>query len=194
MDLKLKDEKFTEFISNHIKLTEPIETPHKLKKLNGNFDAYICGSDQIWTPMIFNPLYYLSFVDDKYKRISYAPSFGVSKIPNNKINKIAKLLDRFKSISVRESNGADIVKALIEKNAEVVLDPTFLMSQSEWDEIVPNIVHSQEEYLLCYFLSENEEYWRVASTIADKYNLKILVIPVTAESCRQPYELFIHRT
>jgi hypothetical protein len=188
MNLTRKNKKFLEFIENYIMLTEPIDTLRKIKNLNGSFEAYICGSDQIWTPAIYNPLYYLSFVKNKFKKISYAPSFGMSSIPKNKVNGIAKQLNNFKHISVRESSGANIIKDLINKDVEVVLDPTLLLTQSNWDEIASNITYNQE-YLLCYFLSENEEYWKVANALADRYNYKIVILPITAESCKQSHEL-----
>ena len=41
-----------------------------------SYDAFICGSDQIWSSYLMNPPYFLSFVPDNKPKIAYAPSFG----------------------------------------------------------------------------------------------------------------------
>ena len=47
------------------------------------YDAYICGSDQIWNPTYASTgaAYFLQFASEK-KRIAFAPSFGLSSIPD----------------------------------------------------------------------------------------------------------------
>ena len=52
--------------------------------LNANFpdfDVCICGSDQVWNPEIttLEP-YYLDFGNNNVGKVSYAASFGISKI------------------------------------------------------------------------------------------------------------------
>ena len=59
----------------------------------------------------YDPHYYLDFVDNDTKKISYAPSFGVSDIYEEGVKKgIEKLLNRFENISVREEQGKEIIK------------------------------------------------------------------------------------
>ncbi len=49
------------------------------------YDAYLTGSDQVWNPNNNNlPVYGLGFVPNNYLKIAYAPSIGVSVIPDNK--------------------------------------------------------------------------------------------------------------
>lgn len=55
---------------------------------NGLFDTFVCGSDQIWAPNVFNDVYMLSFVDDEKKKVSYAASIGLPYIPNEPNRKI----------------------------------------------------------------------------------------------------------
>lgn len=52
---------------------------------NGLFDTFVCGSDQIWAPNVFNDVYMLSFVDDEKEKVSYAASIGLPYIPNELI-------------------------------------------------------------------------------------------------------------
>lgn len=72
------------------------------------------------------------------QRISYASSFGVSILPKERKNEFVKNLEQFKTISVREKQGAKIVGDLTGKRAEVVLDPTLLLDENEWKKVEKN--------------------------------------------------------
>ena len=50
-------------------------------------------------------------------------------------NRDGKFLSGLDNISVREYEGAKIIKDLTGKNAQVVLDPTMLLDKSEWMKI-----------------------------------------------------------
>ncbi|MFR7511687.1 MAG: polysaccharide pyruvyl transferase family protein, partial [Muribaculaceae bacterium] len=110
--LKMRSHRFNDFKVKNMRLSERYTNPEELKGTNGKYDIYISGSDQIWSPMLLNPVFYLSFVEDKYKKIAYAPSFGVSSIPEIKKNKIAEMLNKYDRISVREEQGTKIVNQL----------------------------------------------------------------------------------
>ena len=71
-----KDAAFREFASTYIDETEPVASPAEFEALNSSFDAFVCGSDQVWSPRCFDPRYYLDFIADDKPRIAYAPSFG----------------------------------------------------------------------------------------------------------------------
>ena len=43
-----------------------------VKKCNSKYRLFICGSDQIWAPNVFDPIYFLSFVDYEKPKIAYA--------------------------------------------------------------------------------------------------------------------------
>ncbi len=124
------------------------------------YDAFICGSDQIWSPLSvhLSGYKYLDFAP-KSKRIAYAPSFGVSVIPNYNKRYVKKQIKCFRCISVRENDGAEIVNELIGKNVPVVLDPTMLLSGSSWRKLYQtnsSIVAKKvsNKYILCYFFEE----------------------------------------
>ena len=46
------------------------------------YDAIVCGSDQIWAPNVFDPLYLLAYAPEKTERLSYAVSIGLPSIPD----------------------------------------------------------------------------------------------------------------
>ena len=145
-----------------------------------NFGAFICGSDQIWSPLSVHLSGYkfLNFAPRK-KRIAYAPSFGVAAVPGYNKAFVRKMLLGFDDISVRENQGARIVKDLIGKEPTVVLDPTMLLSEDEWRTLYKDLTPSREreKYALCYFFDEPEK--ETVEQIAEysrENNLKIVVL------------------
>lgn len=104
------------------------------KEIKDHYDCIIAGSDQIWNPLypaLVGSSDLLSFATTS-KRVAYAASFGIEKIPDEKKDEYAKALTDFDFISVREAAGAGIIKALIGKDVPVVLDPVLLLSAEQW--------------------------------------------------------------
>lgn len=147
-------------------------------------DIYICGSDQIWNPMFKNgyndPGYFLNFV--KNNKISYAPSFGVSDIPESAQTNLKELLDSFDYISVRENEGAKIIKKYTEKNAKVVLDPTLLIEAKEWNKIARVPKNLPSDYILCYRFGNSIETNSKIKDIGKMLNLPIIELPLSGIS------------
>lgn len=87
------------------------------------------------------------------KRVSYAASFGVDKIPEEWVDKYKTGLMDFKALSVREDKAVDIVKNTIGLTCCKVLDPTMLLERVEWDKIkkMPTKINGKN-YILTYFL------------------------------------------
>ena len=187
-DITERNKRFEKFIEKNIKLTKLIEKDADLQKLNKDIDCFICGSDQIWNPENLNNIYFLNFVNDKNKKISYAPSFGVSELPRNKKENIREWINRFDRISIREEKGHDILKSLTQKDVQVVVDPTLLLSKKNWEELLinPNI---NEDYILCYFLGDREEYWNQLKRIKNLTGYKVIIIPIKFNSYLQDGEL-----
>ena len=184
-----RTEAFKAFKDKYLNMTKPTQTSSELFLLNKEYDAFICGSDQIWTPKAFNSKYYLDFVAVPEKMVAYAPSFGMSTITDEFIkNRIVEHVKRFKHLSVREEQGAKLLKELCGIEAKVVLDPTLLLSREEWDDysIKTNINSS---YLLCYFLGDNDDYWNHVDMIANKYGLDVVVIPIHTKDYYRGYEI-----
>ena len=179
---------FENFVAYNIDFTQKSQTSSELFKLNETIDCFICGSDQIWNPENFNGVYYLNFVNDKNKKISYAPSFGVGHIPTSKIEEIRQLVNKFDWLSVREDKGASILKELTQKDVEVVVDPTLLLSKTDWGQVSvnPNI---SEDYILCYFLGDRQEYWKAVQNIQRMTKYKVIIIPARFNAYLKKYEI-----
>ncbi len=124
-------------------------------------DAFaIAGSDQIWSPNHFQvnekdaKLFFLQFVPEN-KRYSYAPSFGISKINENKREFFSSNLRKFKKISVREQAGQSIIKDLINIEVPIVPDPVFLLDKNQWrNKLGYSIGGKKGKYILSYFLGK----------------------------------------
>lgn len=191
---KKRNEKFDIFRSKEFSFTHECKTASDLFQLNNEYDAFICGSDQIWSPLVFDTHYYLDFVTNTNKMIAYAPSFGKDEIDDSDIAlEMHRLLNRFVHLSVREDSGCNIVKKLTEKDCEHVLDPSMLLGKNDYDNIINKYVTSNEheKYILCYFLGENEKYWKIIKKFAQKIGLPVRVIPVfNKDYCRKrPFEV-----
>lgn len=101
------------------------------------YTHFICGSDQVWHPAINegDDTYFLANAPEGVKRLSYAPSFGVDEFEPELERKMAVWLARFDAISVREPQGAEIVKRLCGRDATVVCDPTLLLERADYEAI-----------------------------------------------------------
>lgn len=101
-------------------------------KITNKDDIYIVGSDQVWNLDITKgsyKKYFFDFLTENNYRFSYAASFGQSIwTHNSENNEIKSLLEKFASVSVREESGIKICKENFTIDAELVLDPTLLVS------------------------------------------------------------------
>lgn len=178
-----KAELFDSFFKERITETRECKTYPELYMLNDEYNAFVCGSDQIWSPLNYDGNYYLEFVKNSAKAVAYAPSLGVSKIKDDDIKEsIIRNVSRFEHLSVRENLGAKLIKEIAGIDAEVVLDPTLLMTGSEWDKYAnvdkcPEI--KEKEYMICYFLGDADKYMSYVRALSAKAKIPFYVIPVT---------------
>ena len=168
------------FLNDRVTFSGECKTLSELESLNCDYDAFICGSDQIWSPNNFDPHYFLDFVSDPNKLISYAPSIGLPRISDKNVyRQIKNLVSRFKHLSIREEQGADLIYHMIGSKPAVVADPTLLLTFDEWEKTCKGAKSdSDRPYLLAYFLGHEEEHWSEVYRIAKEKNLSVLVIPV----------------
>lgn len=154
---------------------------HQISK--SNFDAFIVGSDQVWRPYYFAyhwPMQdaFLDFCKTwKVKRIAYAPSFGTNTWEYDKelTNKCKGLISHFDAISVREKAGATFCKKYFNKESKVVLDPTFLLSISDYDVLIGK-ENNQCFKLATYILDETPAIKQLIATISQDKELPICEI------------------
>jgi len=176
------------FLQCNANLSQEVRTPEALRALAADFDVIICGSDQIWTPVSFNPEYYLDFAEG-IRKIAYAPSFGVEFIPERKKEKTAQLLKAFDRISVRETHGARMVNELTGITPEVTADPVILLGSGSLEKYAakPDI---SEKYVFCYML-ERMKAFRAAQTCAAQLGIALRCINESTEMPDAPDEIMI---
>ena len=143
---------YSRYILNNDKYSESVE-----KK----YDYFIAGSDQIWNLNYpeNNIIYFLGFIKNNYKKISYAASFGASNIPISIDQRIPKWISEIQFISVREESGKEIVKKISNRDDSVVLlDPTMLLDKNTWNNIEKKPKKFREKkYILTYFLGNQSD-------------------------------------
>lgn len=172
---------FEKFNKDYIKFSDIIidknSIPHDL---SDKYDFFITGSDQVWNPYFDDrttDIDFLTFAEEK-KRISFVASFGVNNIPDNLKEYYIDRLSKFNHISVREHEGAKIVEKLTEKNAEVLIDPTMMLTSDEWGKIAkkPDQLKN-DKYILNYFLGGLSDERRIEiNKIAQENNCKVINI------------------
>ncbi len=176
-----RQRKIDKFKKNNLNISkEKYETLQQIKATPPKYDIYISGSDQIWNPQIVknDDAYLLSFAADNQIKVSYASSFGISSLPENYKGLYKKELSKYKNLSVREETGSKIINDLLRVDAEVVVDPSLLLSKEEWSKLSKK--PSYEGYVLCYHMPGFSKVKKtiniIAKKIAFKNNLKIIHI------------------
>lgn len=120
-----------DFINNNVKAIY-YDSYTSMKNNPPKADYYISGSDQVWHPQLCNQAFFLEFVPEDKKRLSYAASMGVTKIPPNKEEIFRELIMKIDSVSVRETEVASAIGKYTNKEIHVNIDPTFLLEKEKW--------------------------------------------------------------
>lgn len=176
---KERERAFKRFQEKYYRKFSPVYYGYdQLCKCAMNYDSVLVGSDQLWTPGgLATNFYNLMFVPDNVNKISYATSFGVSSIPWYQKGRTKKYLRRINYLSVREVKGAQIVNEISGLKANIVVDPTLLLTKDKWAEAVPEKRLVEEPYIFCYFLGENCIHRDIAEELKTKTGLKIVSTP-----------------
>ena len=155
-----------------------------LKQIADRYDFLICGSDQVWNPDITGEdlNYFFSFCKDDSKKISYAASFGVNELNENFVQAVTSELKKFKSISVREERGAQIVYELLNTNCTIVLDPAMLIEQDEWRSCEKKIRGLPSNYIAKIIFNFDKNVERSIDELAEKTGLPVVTVGGTAIS------------
>jgi len=168
------------FVRDKLKVSPLYVTYDQLRdEAKKRYSAAICGSDQIWKcPGGYaNPLHYLTFIDAE-KRIAYAPSIGCNYIPPDCTDSFREYVNEIPFLSVREEQGAMLIKEIVGRHAEVVLDPSLLLTKEQWEAEIQmgGQARPKEEYILCYFLQDNPEYTTYARRLSELTGYAIVAI------------------
>ncbi|MDC1767445.1 MULTISPECIES: polysaccharide pyruvyl transferase family protein [Bacteroides] len=146
---------FEQFESDYMPLTDRKYTSLKqLRQDVFHYDACICGSDQIWSPYFYDPVFLLSFIakGENCTKIAYAPSMGTTDASMLKEAQ-KELIKDFDYVSCREPEASDIVSEIRGEDIPTVLDPTLMVDSRFWKEVAAKSkIDINEKYILTYFL------------------------------------------
>lgn len=132
-------------------------------------DVYMTGSDQVWNSIwnqgIEKP-YFLEYAPEGKKRVAFSASIGRTELSADEIPETVSMLKKYSAISVREESAVSLLKSLGIK-AQLILDPTLMLSGREWEKIaeVPKV---KKPYLLIYQLNSNRQMDRFAVNLAKR--------------------------
>lgn len=197
LDRDVVTQKYTRpFIDLHVKLLH-VEKFSELKE--SDFDAIIVGSDQIWRA-IYTRLFmqsttaaFLEFASSwtSIRRVSYAASFGTSAWEYSpKDTKMCKrLIQQFDTVSVRENDGIELCeKYLNYANAVQVLDPTFLLDQEDYKNLLGQNESKHKNSVFCYILDLNEQKKQLIQSVEENLQLKSFFVNSRVDDWNAPIQ------
>lgn len=150
--MTLRKIRFNRFYEKFLRKTKEVyRSSEEALVLNGKYDYFVVGSDQVWNPLCNgdDAAFLLDFVKDGQKRVSYSSSFGMSEIDDAHKEIFKKNFEQFKALAVRESIGQKLIKDLTGRDSLLVLDPVLLLTKEQWMEVMPKF-DSKERFIFSY--------------------------------------------
>ena len=175
-----RDKKFEEFYKQYIKVSvHSYSSSEELEQNPPEYNGYVVGSDQTWNPHVGkNPdAFYLSFVKERSKCGSYAPSVGLASLSPEQSKRMKRKLDHIKYLSCREQLGSELLQNLTERKVITVLDPTLLIEPEKWRLLENEESAGLQKYILQYFLGDVPECRQFVRELSKKTKLPILILP-----------------
>ena len=169
--------KFSKFKKNYLKVTKNVYK--NIEDFDRNpivADYYCTGSDQVWNSGWNNgviPEYFLSFVNNDKKLISFASSFGNSSISEKDKKIIEPLLKKYNLITVREEASVRMLYDNFAIDSHEILDPTLQMSNEFWKSLCNSERKIKEKYVLLIQLNRNHEFDDIAKKFCAEKNIKL---------------------
>lgn len=166
--------KFDDFAKRYFKLSTTRYS--KIVPFIADYQYIIFGSDQIWNPNIthgFDPVYIGDFKSNA-RFIAYAPSMETKELTQKQKEQCKKFLKNFFCISVREIKLKELLQPLTDKNIKLVCDPTFLLSQNQWNKLAKDAPIIHGKYVLVYQTRSNKKVIKIAKEIAKQRQCKLV--------------------
>ncbi len=148
--------RFEQFEQRYMNLTKKsYRSSKELARDFNSHDAVICGSDQIWNPLMPDENFMLGFIADhsKTKKVAYAPSLGVTDVKYIS-QESQNLIKRFDYLSCREAQGSAVIEQITGRSeVQTLIDPTLMLNRGVWEDMANEVETKPcEEYILVYFL------------------------------------------
>lgn len=169
-----------DFISNKINATEKFTSNADISNYckNGNFDAFIVGSDQIWRPKYIENLSlpYLGFTEGwNVKRIAYAASFGVDswEYSQKQTRYCKKFILKFDKISIRELSAVNLCSRYFGIKVSRMIDPAMLLDQEDYNKLIINN-DTHNNFIFKYILDPTDSINDAINSLSCHFKLEIV--------------------
>ena len=170
---------FDQFTREYLHLTQRYSSFEELKNSPPEADVYVAGSDQIWNTSFQNgrdPAFYLDFVPNAKKRVSYAASFATPRIKEGYDSFVSRMISRIDCLSIRERASLPLLHSLGRENATSVVDPVFLLDTDYWKRFSSRGKRMKGSYLLVYDFEGSSIIRKIAQKIAEEKQLQIISV------------------
>lgn len=148
------------------------------RRMDEEFDVVFYGSDQIWRKQEalgdFNPVYFGKNEIPAKIHASYAASMGVMNLNDEEKKKLKELVTHLKYVSVREVALKELIEGLGVKDIRLDIDPTLLLTNSEWNHTIHSTLSFKKDFVLIYDLQLNCFDRDAIEEFAKKRNLDVI--------------------
>lgn len=150
----------------------------------GRYDCVIVGSDQVWNEAITGTNWEI-FLGKKIPiaipLVAYAVSCGDMPLSENIVRHLKTFPRRFVAISAREVALARQLSAIGFVDVPVVLDPTLLLLQQDYD-VIATAPRVQGRLLYAYVIRVTDVVMRITTHLAKCLDAKLVITPVVSPS------------
>lgn len=152
----VRDFRSKEFNEKYVP-SRQLDSIHMDTKLAHEYDFFVVGGNRVWDPQFRDTLglfanHLLSFAASS-QRVCFAPSFGSHEPEAKWHDLLYSELRRYPYLNVQEPAGAEFIRQLTGRNAEVVLAPIFMVDREEWISLAKPLpgVETEVQYVLYDF-------------------------------------------
>lgn len=185
--------KFDRFYNEQFVKTKGKYTSNNFTEISEkeHIEKFVCGSDTIFCPdeFGFDDGYYANYPNMKGNSVAYAASFGDPHFTEESYQILNERLANFKALGLREHQMLPYVTAHTSVPVQKVLDPTLLLTASDYDNITEKPIES-EKYLLLYARRYNPTMTEYAEKLAKKNGWKIIDISLRATNAEYGHQMF----
>lgn len=142
-------------------------------------DAYLLGSDQIWSSFLMgalDPVYFGDFKTTE-KIISYAASLANGSIAEEEEEAFRRLTQKIDILSVREEKLAENLKRITGRQVETTIDPTLLLEAEDYEQLLPEKLTRKlpdEPYIFAYFVVEEQPVADCADALSKCMHMPVI--------------------
>lgn len=186
--------KFDRFYTEKFERTTEKYTSENFEDILRNevLDGFVCGSDTIFCLDEFSGFengYFANYDCMKGNAVSYAASFGDTKISQEDYVTLQNRLQNFKAIGLREHRMCAYVRENVSVPVCRTIDPTLLLDACDYQAITDDRL-IEDKYLLLYARRYNPEMETYARKIAQERGWKIVEISLRATNAEKGHRMY----